>query len=278
LAVSQAQKSLIVGTPFPIRFYTMFEGSVRKNNSVNWKQEYLCGFAVISRSDATYNLCIYENINDGLYHDDKGSLEPDSISQEIKKFENGFSAGQHTIVPCSDIIQIYYTTSGNLLNIQESVLPVLVLKTRSSQTQANSTPGPKKIQWIALELNRDGNIDTGSNYSDSDSSSSETEQENSSIIAGLKSLSIKPKKVLETPKIVPLGQLCLLEYTLKLCNLEIFEGKSHLDISEKVVLECIKSKSTSSTTNTVSENLDTPLNNRDSKEKRSFSAKLKEAI
>jgi hypothetical protein len=123
------------------------------------------------------------------------------------------------------------------LNIQESLMPVLVLKVVEKGTSQSDTPANKRPEWIALELYK-GTADD----SDTDSEAEITEELDHLHLesSSLPPTPIKPKRkeqqLLKEQEDYSLGHLCLLEYMLRLCALETRELKSHTQASDELLL------------------------------------------
>lgn len=99
---------------FDMRLYSMFLGNVRPNTArdFTWKEEYhRCKASLTKRSGSPYgyDLNLSEDINDLRYHED------DEKGGQLK-------------FDLKSLHRMYYTKSGELLNIEDSKTPVLVLK------------------------------------------------------------------------------------------------------------------------------------------------------
>lgn len=138
LTTSKLLQTSQVGPDFPVRLYTLFEGSARKGNvDWTWKEEYTRARCFVERmDDKKYCIRIDQSIDDGRYH------------EEDEK-------GESQVVEVRDVSQMYYTTAGSLLNIHESSYPVLSLKVanRVEASSPSSTPQKsRKPNWLAFEL------------------------------------------------------------------------------------------------------------------------------
>jgi hypothetical protein len=207
-----------VGFPFSVRVYTLFEGSARKASvsNVTWKEDFFkaqCCIQRLSSRTRVYNLLITQDLNDGRFHDGFENI----------RSSDGFVAGSKRIIPITDVAQMFYTSSGQLLNLEESCLPVLVFKVitkAESNEELQETPKTSlKTEWIALELYKELAQDFDS----------EGEEE-----PDLKKLQLNNEEDSdETESITPfLSQLCLLEYLIRLCSLEEREGQSHTRVTD----------------------------------------------
>jgi hypothetical protein len=212
---------ITVGPTFPVRMYTLFEGSARKNSvDWTWKEEFAKGMATIERSTQSrhYVVKIEENFEDGRYH------EPAEVPKVRK-------------VSVADISKMFYTCSGKLLNIHESLLPVLVLKVVEKDESKTETPAKGRPEWLALEL-----------YKSMPEDDYETESE-PEVSQELEQLQLKEEP--STPlrltselattdtEEYSLSHLCLLEYMLRLCALEIRELKSHTEVSDDLLVHSL---------------------------------------
>jgi hypothetical protein len=222
--VSFSEKSngfITVGPSFPVRMYTLFEGSARKNSvDWTWKEEFAKGIVTIERSTQSrhYVLNIQEDFQDGRYHD----------TTEVPKVRK---------ISVHDISKMFYTCSGKLLNIQESLLPVLVLKVVEKEESTTETPAKARPEWLALEL-----------YKSTPEDDYETESEPE---VGQELEQLQLHEVPSTPSKVSvevtstdtegysLSHLCLLEYMLRLCALEVRELKSHTQVSDELLVHSL---------------------------------------
>lgn len=210
----------------------------------------------------SYFFQITEDLNDGRYHDE-------SQVPKQRKF------------PVLDISKTFYTCSGKLLNIEDSSLPVLILKVQQScmnrrKSDAGSTPNTfknniLKTEWLAFELMRPSKVNESeedeNDQEDSISINSEIEQ----VTENLKKLSTVldshekdydyEKKLSDSKqdtdknqqldskqdtsyssKAISLGHLCLLEYLIKLSCLEITEGKRHTECNDQILCHYLNSR------------------------------------
>jgi hypothetical protein len=232
-----------VGPTFQVRLYTLFEGSARKASvDWTWKEEFGRANAKIFRSNLnrSYTLVLEENFDDGRYHDE---------SQKPEERE----------IVILDILKLFYSCSGTLLNIQESLMPVLVLKVATEEySNVGQTPKSRKPEWLALELYKvSGEGDDQDSFdADSESEGSEADLEDYSkeldeSTLKLKTLDISSKtpqkKSVNSPAKdnVSLSDLCLLEYLLRLCSLEMGRNISHTSISDDVLSQYFVNHSSS---------------------------------
>jgi hypothetical protein len=157
-----------------------------------------------------YQLKITQDLEDGRYHDE------DEVAAT-------------KLIAITDILKMFYTISGKLLNIEESTLPVLVLKLTFSEASADhksktATPKPaSKTEWIALEL-----------YRDSPDTDDEADEDAKKILKNMKSLEIDSESISSKVTATPLDFLCSLEYLIRLCSLEMREFMSHTKVDDRI--------------------------------------------
>lgn len=206
---------------FNLRLYSMFLGNVRPSTAKDftWKEDYhKCKVTLTKKSAFKYELNIEEDLNDLRYH------------------EEGDKAGQLKF-DINSLQRMYYTKSGELLNIEDSKTPVLVLKiTKDAATAAASnaetssdsksnTSTLKTISsdeahaatWYALEEWKDDEDD--SDNEDEDKPQKEKAQDQSS----------------QTQKVPFHPSLTILEATLRLAQLEITEEMDVLQAGDDLI-------------------------------------------
>jgi RanGTP-binding protein len=215
MTYTRPSTAIQIATPFPVRLYSLFEGSIRKKNSpdTTWKEDFTRATVTVERvaltGSRTYQLKIVQDLDDGRYH------EEDEI-------------GSTKLIGITDIVKMYYTISGKLLNIADATLPVLVLKLSSPEMEKKNTSAtPRsaaKTEWIALELYRD------------DKDDNEEEDEGAkNLTRNLESLEIDSGgPAIEADTHTPLDSLCLLEYLIRLCSLESNEVVSHTKVDDRI--------------------------------------------
>ncbi|TPX55651.1 hypothetical protein PhCBS80983_g05131 [Powellomyces hirtus] len=236
-----------VGPSFPVRVYSQFQSSSRAKglSDLTWKEDHAKASVIVQRINAgsgdasrrAYDLVILEDLNDGRFHDEDNKDTP------IQTNEDGVRPGRTTRISVTDIQKLYYTRSGELLNI-DAKAPVMVVKidkeahAPSSLVPAgNVTPLRAKekstAEWLAFELCQEEDGLTGSDESDisDDESSGASASPTKKLVQRPSSgtAAINPK--------IPIGLLSLLEYILRLCTLEVSEQRSHLETpDEKLML------------------------------------------
>ncbi|KAK9474832.1 RanGTP-binding protein-domain-containing protein [Dipodascopsis tothii] len=129
-----------VGPPFALKMYTVFQGTARNPlsgaaSSVQWKEEHAKCRAAVFRVPAAadgrrrpqplrydYALVVTEDLNDGRYHDELDRKDAP------KEDADGFIGGRSREIPISIITRLFFSASGRLLEIDDAISPVLVLK------------------------------------------------------------------------------------------------------------------------------------------------------
>ncbi|KAI9482838.1 MAG: RanGTP-binding protein-domain-containing protein [Benjaminiella poitrasii] len=209
---------------FRVKLYSLFSANERAQaTSFTWKEEFHKADLVVvakkkgEESKRGYEMVLTMNQDDGLYHD------------EDEKTELVVNVGQ--------IERLYYTQSGQLLNIEDAKSPVLVMKVRKQdETEKEGgeaeedeqekvkvkeaapeiiTEELRKVDWYAIGLWT----------SDEDDSESEDDT----------------KKQEPLPEPFSLN-LLLLEDIIKLALLEITEQINHIHASDELITLYMKNK------------------------------------
>ncbi|KAI9099513.1 RanGTP-binding protein-domain-containing protein [Phlyctochytrium arcticum] len=263
---TQPPEPVQVGPRFPVRVYSLFQSSARAKgvSDWTWKEDYAKASVTVQRvpteisnlndDDATsaaaaplrsriaYELWMVEDLNDGRYHEETEgkTLQPDEMVP-----------GKKVRIPATDIQRLYYTRSGNLLNI-DAKAPVMVLKvvrggrpTPSSQSQG-ATPARNqdnsRIEYLAFELYQPDteNEEAGDSGEDEqEDSDSSIEGDGSDTDGAGKALTKAPSPRRQRQQrsyisgAIPIGLLSVLEYILRLSALEVSEQRSHLDVPDE---------------------------------------------
>ncbi|TPX66598.1 hypothetical protein SpCBS45565_g04359 [Spizellomyces sp. 'palustris'] len=249
-----------VGPSFPARVYSLFQSSARAKGAADWtwKEDYAKASVTVQRVPAdlqnltederasaeaaplrsriSYELLVTEDLNDGRYHDE---LEGVSVTP------GEMVPGRKIRIPVADLHRLYYSRSGELLNIDTKSLkadpsPVLVVKivkgarVVSAQGNEDGTPlrlqdSGSRVEYLAFEL-----------YREEDTAESEEEEED---IEGEEeeaedTRSDQDKRVKDCyyPASNPppaIGLLSVLEYILRLTALEVSEQRPHLDVPDE---------------------------------------------
>ncbi|KAK9332933.1 RanGTP-binding protein-domain-containing protein [Lipomyces starkeyi] len=138
-----------VGPTFTLKLYTVFYGTARNPHTttagdITWKEEYpKCYIEIFrvpiekevsngeghkdshrfaNRLTYSYELVVTEDLDDGRYHDEFDSENPP------KPDANGAIRGRSRTVPLSIITRLFFSASGRLLEIDDAISPVLVVK------------------------------------------------------------------------------------------------------------------------------------------------------
>jgi hypothetical protein len=177
-------------------------------------------------------LIIEENLNDGRYHEEVEGKDTR---------DNELIPGCSLLVDIKNIKRTFYSRSGTLLNIHDAKTPVLVLKTnahtvlpapsRSGEKSEKDEKNVNGVDWFAIEV-------YGPEKEDSDSEESEDElgeefnspeslDEGNTVSESLN----KPKRKLDSA--TDISQLSLIEYLLRVCNIEYIEQTSHLNVCDE---------------------------------------------
>ncbi|KAK9363450.1 RanGTP-binding protein-domain-containing protein [Lipomyces starkeyi] len=138
-----------VGPTFTLKLYTVFYGTARNPHTttagdITWKEEYpKCYIEIFrvpiekevsngeghkdshrfaNRLTYSYELVVTEDLDDGRYHEEFDSENPP------KPDANGAIRGRSRTVPLSIITRLFFSASGRLLEIDDAISPVLVVK------------------------------------------------------------------------------------------------------------------------------------------------------
>ncbi|KAI8869103.1 Ran-binding-domain-containing protein, partial [Ramicandelaber brevisporus] len=235
-----ALSTTAVGPLFPLRLFSLFTSSVRAKgmSDVTWCEEFAKCHAQLTRSidiqpqstqddwsasvdtvrsaGFEYHLLITEDLNDGRYHEEIADM----------RLKSGMIVpGRVRYIPVTNIQRLCYTSSGNLLNIEESRSPVLVLKVVDDNKKNSTVP-----DWIALELfTEDSDTDDDDTESETDDDEDEEEESESATADDT-----------ETGQDTEDGSECeaelgLLEYMLRLSALETCEQRPHQLIPDEKI-------------------------------------------
>ncbi|KAJ1983318.1 Ran-specific GTPase-activating protein 30 [Dimargaris verticillata] len=141
---------------FRLTMYSLFTSSVRhkSRDDFTWKEEFPKCRAYLQRVRSTslpyfYEFVVVQDLNDGRYHDD--------VSPPRSVPTNRFRPGAKRIYPVTDIIRLHYSSSGQLLNIEDSKQPVLVIQVQiptahTTNTMATTTAPMSRSGTLASSL------------------------------------------------------------------------------------------------------------------------------
>lgn len=205
---------------FKVKLYSLFSANQREPSAkaFTWKEEFPKSDLVLKKDKKMgYALQITEDTNDGLYHEEG----------EAKK---------QMMIDISHIQRMYYTQSGELLNIEDAKDPVLVMKVskqdkKKSDNESIHSSDDKLIQVketapeiVKEELQESQWYAVGA-WSEQEDTSDDDEDDKDE----------KKEKVKKSPgSDFPLN-LLLLESVIKLALLEISEQMNHLQASDELI-------------------------------------------
>ncbi|RCH86103.1 hypothetical protein CU097_002106 [Rhizopus azygosporus] len=183
---------------FTLKLYSLFTANQRDASAYafTWKEEFHKCKLTVSKKDWNRTLVIQEDLNDGLYHEE---------DEEGKKMT----------IEIENIERMYYTQSGELLNIEDaktSVLVLKVLKEKKSEKEEESKVETKQTapEIIKEEL-RTANWYAFGLWNDDDDDEQDTKVKKDTL------------------------DILLLESVIKLCSLEAKEQMSHLEASDELI-------------------------------------------
>ncbi|KAI8876934.1 hypothetical protein K501DRAFT_261354 [Backusella circina FSU 941] len=199
---------------FSVKFYSLFTANVRTTTTTDtkpftWKEEFHKAQLSLKRDqdpERDYKVLVKEDLDDGLYH------------EEVNE-KGGEAEGNICALDVSCIERMYYTQSGELLNIEDAKSPVLVIKVLKQKKQVDkkvkveeTSPDIDKDElqdanWYAVEL-----------WSEDEDSDSDNDDDTKT----------------RTVKVNPMN-LLLLEATIKLAMLEVSEQMDHMEASDELL-------------------------------------------
>ncbi|CAO3653817.1 unnamed protein product [Mucor hiemalis] len=210
---------------FIVKLYSLFAANYREASAqaFTWKEEFhKCNLVVNKKSggengDRDYELEITEDTDDGLYHEEG----------EEK---------QQLMIDISHIDRMYYTQSGELLNIEDAKLPVLVMKVvKSIKKSTNDDEKLIEVKETAPEIAKE-ELNEANWYAigvwseeeeEKDSSDDEGSSTDKNASSSVSSLSINSTSFTMN--------LLLLESVIKLALLEITEQMDHINASDELI-------------------------------------------
>jgi RanGTP-binding protein len=203
---------------FNLRLYSMFLGNVRPSTAKDftWKEDYhKCKVTLTKKSAFKYELNIEEDLNDLRYH------------------EEGEKAGQlHFDI--SSLQRMYYTKSGELLNIEDSKTPVLVLKiTKDTASSVAETSSDSKSNTSTLKTISSDEAHAATWYALEEWKENEDESDNEDDETPQKEKAQDPSS--ETQKIPFHPTLPILEATIRLAQLEATEEMDVLQAGDDLI-------------------------------------------
>ncbi|KAL7308828.1 Ran-specific GTPase-activating protein 30 [Mucor circinelloides] len=202
---------------FCVKLYSLFSANQRAASAeaFTWKEEFFKASLVVkSTGEFSYELVITEDTDDGRYHEEG--------EHEIKRID------------VSHIDRMYYTQSGELLNIEDSKSPVLVMKVNKHQKDDASKESVVEVKETAPEIARE-ELQESDWYAvglwteeviESDSDEEEEEEENTEKSSSRSSKPLPFENQLN---------LLLLESVVKLALLETTEQMNHINASDELI-------------------------------------------
>ncbi|KAH8554318.1 RanGTP-binding protein-domain-containing protein [Umbelopsis sp. PMI_123] len=201
---------------FNMRLYSMFLGNVRPSTAKDftWKEDYhKCKVTLTRKLAFKYDVLIEEDLNDLRYH------------------EEGEKAGELKF-DINTLQRMYYTKSGELLNIEDSKTPVLVLKiTKDATVGAAEQPTDDKTSTSTLKTISSDEAHTATWFAleewkeeEDDSDDEEAENNRKEIEQGSQA-----RKVPFHPT------LAILEAAIRLAQLEITEEMDILQAGDDLI-------------------------------------------
>ncbi|KAI8354005.1 RanGTP-binding protein-domain-containing protein [Blakeslea trispora] len=213
-----------------VRLYSLFSSNQRAATveGFTWKEEFHKAVLKISHDkEYGYTVSIAESLDDGLYHDEG-------------------SKGRKLGLELEKIKRMYYTQSGELLNIEDAKSPVLVMKLAKERTEdteevvevKEATPKIIKeelqaFDWYAVELWNNGQVDDNDDDDDEDDDDEDNKVEQTETSQD-KAQQGGKNNVASSKPMQP-QNLLLLETVIKLALLETTEQMSHLEASDDLL-------------------------------------------
>lgn len=208
---------------FCVKLYSLFSANQRaaSADAFTWKEEFFKASLVVkSTGEFSYELSITEDTDDGRYH------------------EEGEQQTKH--IDVSHIDRMYYTQSGELLNIEDSKSPVLVMKVNKHDRDDESKESIVEVKETAPEIVRE-ELQESDWYavglwtedvveSDSDNEEEEEEEEEKAKKKSSDSSSSSKSLPFDTQL-----NLLLLESVIKLALLETTEQMNHINASDELI-------------------------------------------
>ncbi|KAJ1994529.1 Ran-specific GTPase-activating protein 30 [Dimargaris cristalligena] len=178
--VTRALSGLVyaIQPSFTLTLYSLFTSSVRhkSRDDFTWKEEFpKCkGFLQRIRSPDlaySYELVIEEDLNDGRYHEHLDG--PVNNSAPVP--------GDRRVFPVTDIVRLHYSSAGQLLNIEDSKRPVLVIQVQLGSGDLAPKPLALASSLASLSLAESATPPEESESEGGKSSGSRTPKRNATI-------------------------------------------------------------------------------------------------
>jgi RanGTP-binding protein len=285
---------------FLVKYYSIFTSHARISSvkDIQWKEEYANCRASVFRvpthahpGDTTgyeYELRLLEDLDDGRYHEELEDWSRKKLRSVVA--EKGFIEGHRRHVSVHKIARLFYEHAGILLNLGESLSPVLVAKiqhaaphpqtvlegfreeednvfgpdladgfeTEEDEDEENKGARMGDIEWIAFEAVEEDESDDDEEESDEEDSTGEILPKMSSLgLHAIPAASIFPDTDHHS-------SLSLLEYLLRLSALQTFEQQSHMTLTDEHIVLFLRDDNPSSRQQPPSQPPPSPINRRSS--------------
>ncbi|KAI9015856.1 RanGTP-binding protein-domain-containing protein [Phycomyces nitens] len=213
-------KSVLAKPVFCLKLYSLFAANARsaEKTAFTWKEEFHKSSLELHSHGSGTNcqLVIKEDLDDGLYHEELG---------EDQKKEKTLK-GKTLVLDVDKIKRMYYTQSGELLNIEDAKTPVLVLKIiKTAEGQHEQIKAVEKKPEIGQEELQDADWYAFEIWSNDDKDDEDDDDEEEQ----------EEKKTSKTSESRFQASLLLLESAIRLAMLEATEHIDHLAASDELI-------------------------------------------
>ncbi|KAJ1861202.1 Ran-specific GTPase-activating protein 30 [Coemansia sp. RSA 2703] len=259
---SVAGEGALVGPVFTLRLFSLFAASVRAKtlSDVTWKEEYVICHAALWKMPGDlieYELRVVEDLDDGRYHEESEDATPSWAAEVVA---GRGTPGRVLRMPLGNMCSLHYTSAGALLNIEDSVAPVVVISLASSSASKNNSDvalSDADKKWYAMEVASVEDV-RAADRSDNEDESEEKDKavqrqagakgdaETVDVLAEILDARCVVEKPVATSTALsdplassepPAGwaqcSLSLLEYMVRLACVETNEQVSHLDVPDE---------------------------------------------
>lgn len=240
-SICKVKEKYLVAKCLPVTLYTLFESSHRSKQFADWtwKEDFAKAHCFLVREDrpdrVSYNLTFVEDLCDGRMHSEAPKpLSKDSEYLYRFTLESGGreQIGRVLTLPLANLSKIYYSFSGQLLRIPDSLAPVLILKslkelvgdTVKSQTSDTHV-------WIAVEQY----MESGSEVSSDGESSSEDDVKLNTPRKSKRTVSKVSRRTESEDSKSGRVNISVLDSLLRLAAVEVAENCSHLSLSDETL-------------------------------------------
>ena len=256
-----------VDCQFTVRLYTLFQGSARKNAvDWTWKEDYSkCTVTLKREPQFSYTLVLTENFGDGRVHDEA----PRHRAINVPVIEKMFYACSGTLLNIKEAtlpvlvlkvvqsnvewlaLELYHdkdSFSDESSDEDYDELGILPLENDIPENEFDNSPNYQAVgdvrhsedgdtQRDSIDLNLELNIrklELKKEYLNLGRNNEEGEPRRESVDSNPE---LNIRKIELNNEKMNLGQLCYLEYLLRLAIIENRLEKSHLSISDEVLLQ-----------------------------------------